>query len=289
MGYQQVLRDTGTNLQVTFYSDEVLTDPDGQTATATITKADGTAIATAAATTRLSTGVYRYGLADQADLNYLTVVWQGTFGGLVQTVTDYVEIVGGFYVSVSEIRAMQNLADTNKFTTAALRAARAWFETKFEEATGVAWVPRYKRVVLNGRGNADLLLPVMRPRVIRSLRVYTSPTAYTAYTAAELADLGVHDYGALTRLYLGTFTAGNRNVIVEVEHGFDYPPPDVKEAALVAIRDKVIGDQTGNRVYAVQTQDGIIRNSTAGDGRPYGIPFCDDVATRRSHVVPGIA
>lgn len=287
---QRVLQGVAATVEVTLFDQDGVATAAAGDVTAEVTRADGTTlVAAGAATTSGGTGVYRLALDadDTANLDLLTVTW--TDDGDDSTHTTTVEIVGGYYVSVADIRAAKNLSDTSKFTNPELIAARRWFEDKFERATGVAWVPRYTRLVVDGTGGYTLPVDVMQIRAVRSVRAYTSVDDYTAYTADELADLGIDTWGQLRRLYLGTFTAGAKNYVLEIEHGYDAPPADVKEAAIVAIRDKLLGDQTGSRVYAVQTEDGIIRNATAGTNTPFGLPFVDEVVAARNHTVPAVA
>lgn len=277
MSYTQVLRDTGTNLTVTFYADAVAVDADG-VVTVTITKTDGTALATDAATTHGSTGQYSFALADQADLDYLTVVWTGVFGGLTQTQTDYVEIVGAYYFTLAELKAQPNMGAK---TAAQLSTARRWFETTFESFTGSSWIPRYKRIRADGTGSNVLVLPDTPIRSLRKVRVYSNTTTYTDYTADELADIDLN-YGIATRRTLGVWARGTTNTVVDYEYGHDYPPEDIKQAGLVAARVFLMGDNVGDRVYSIQTDVGIAFQSTPGKNRPFGIPFADEVANRHA-------
>lgn len=279
----RIQRDTPALLTVTFYVDGTPTND--APVTVGITKADGSVlVAPGAATANPSPGVYAYSLARQAALNHLTVTWTGAN----QTQTTVVEIVGGFYITESELRSRANMADAATFSDAKFLAARQWFEDTFERATGVAWVPRFRRVRIAGNGSG-LLLPDLFPRSLLSVRAYTSATVFTSYTAAELADIDLADSGAATRLHPGSWPYGARNLVMEYEHGADSPPSDVVEAAAVAIRDRLLSKVTGNKVYAVQTSDGIVRSSTPGDRRPFGIPECDAVANARDHTIPAVA
>lgn len=285
----QILRNTGAQLEVTFYADETATAADGAV-TVTVTTAAGTVIATGAATTSPSTGRYRYILDPQTDLDRLTLTWTGTFSGVVQSLTTQAEVVGGFYVALAEIREQPGLDNITRYTTAEMAKARRWFEEKFELYTGVAWVPRYRRERLNGNGRTSLMLPDYDIRTIRSVRAYSNASTFTEYTAAELADITFAESGIVTRATLGSWTSGVNNLIVEYECGRDAPvPSDVREAALVAIRDKLLSDQIGSRQYSVVTELGNVRFVLAGEGRPFGIPFVDQVANERRQFVPAIA
>lgn len=282
MSATRVEQGKSASIDQTFYVDGAAKDADGAV-TVTVTRADGTALVTGAATTKpaATTGVYRYALSPQAALDHLALTYTGTWSGAVLTEVARVQIVGDFYLPTVAIRALPNLSDATKFTEAELRDARTWFEEVFEDYTGVAWVRRFARHTLDGTGTATLLLPDMHPRTIRSVRTYTAAATYTAFTADELAGLVVEGSGLLRR-WSGTFPRGHRNIVVEYEHGLDRPPADVVEAAKVAIRDHLLGTNVGNRQYAVATEAGVVRTSVPGEGRPFGIPDVDAVANRRS-------
>jgi hypothetical protein len=206
--------------------------------------------------------------------------------------TPWVDVpVSPTYVTVEQLRALPNLADTSKFPDAELATAAVWFEVLFEDYTGVAWTPRTATDERHW-GTGDLLiLDHLKPITISALRAYSDATTTVAYTADELADLHLEPSGVIRRNTGGWFSSGYGLVAVDYTHGFDAPPPDVVEAAKVAIRDHLIVDYQANRQYAVSTQDGIVRTSTpdAAAGRPFGIPEVDAVAVRRSHRCPSVA
>src|SRR6266498_3629859 len=133
---ERILRDTGATLGVTFYSGETAQNADGAV-TVTITRDDGTAVVTGAATTNAGTGVYQYVLAPQTNLDLLTAAWSGSFGGVAQKITTRIEVAGGFYVSIPEIRALPGLTSTTSFPTDKLKKARDWFENLAEAYCGV--------------------------------------------------------------------------------------------------------------------------------------------------------
>lgn len=194
------------------------------------------------------------------------------------------------YVTLAELRALPNLDDPTKFSNADLAAAIGWFETLFEDYTGVAWVPRQAVDERHYVGSSDLIiLDHPFPRAVTAVRSYSDATTSTAYTGAELADLRLDDSGILRRVSLGSFTSGYGLVSVDYSHGYASPPADVIEAAKTAIRAHLLDDYQANRQYAVSTEAGIIRTSQPGPDRPFGIPEVDVVANRRNHSVPAIA
>lgn len=276
---QRILRNRKATIgAVSFYDDDE-TALVGTGVTVTITRADGSVLQ--AATAAAGTTAFTFQLPAQADLNLLTAVWSGTFDGVTQSQTTTVEIVGGHYLSLAAIRGLTNMEHHGKFSTEDLRAARDWFETAFEDYTGVAWVPRFARERVSGSGRSSLILPHRPVRSVLSVRTYTDAETYTTYTASELADIATGSIGVVKRVSLGVFAYGSDNLVVEYEHGYDSPPPDVVTAAKYAIRERLIKGYVGNRQYAVQTQEGIVRESTPGEDRPFGIFEADEIANRR--------
>lgn len=239
--------------------------------------------------TKTAVGIYTLTVTVAAAGTW-TYVWTGT--------GDAADIAPGFftvsavtptYVTLTDLRALPNLADTTKFTDTELAAAADWFETLFEDYTGVAWVPR---TVTDERhhGTGDLLiLDHLRPRTVDAVRAYSTATTSVAYTPAELADLRLEPSGVIRRHTLGSFTSAYGLIAVDYTHGHDAPPPDVVEAAKTAIRAHLIDDYQANRQWAVSTEQGIIRTSQPGPDRPFGLPEVDAVANRRSHRCPSVA
>lgn len=228
---------TGT-IDQPFYVGSTLTDADGAV-TVTITRADGSVLATTAATTNVSTGVYRYLLAAQTTLDLLTFTYTGTWGGNVQTETQQVEIVGDFYLSVAECRALDS-----RFSALAVDVAarvRADVEDAIEAEAGVAFVSRFARETLDGRGTTSLLLGHMYPTAVRSLRTYTSATAYTAHTVDDLAAITYAAHGQIGS-WLSTYAYGSRNLVVEYEHGLTSPPPLIRRAARALFKTWMLED-----------------------------------------------
>lgn len=191
------------------------------------------------------------------------------------------------YVSLQALRALPNLAT---FTDDELAQAREWFETTFEDYTGMAFVPRTATERLTA-GCSTLWLKHWPVRSIVAVRSYTSPTVYTAFTADELADLQSDDSGGIKRYSLGYWPA---DVEVEYIHGQEAPPADVRKAALIAIPERLMSDRSGreaDRTYGVATDQGFVRNILAGKDRPFGIAAVDEVSNRyrAKYKLPAIA
>jgi prepilin-type processing-associated H-X9-DG protein len=273
----------------TFTVAGVNTDPTAVTLAVTDPAGAITTYTHPASITKTAVGIYTKTITATAAGTWV-YVWTGT-----DTAAD---IAPGFftvspvtfsYVTLAELRALPNLADTAKFTNAELVAATDWFETLFEDYTGVAWVPRTATDERHsGNGNV-VFLDHLFPRTITAVRSYSDAATSTAYTANELADLRLEPSGAIRRNTLGWFTSAYGLIAVDYTHGWDAPPADVIEAAKVAIRAHLIDDYQANRQFAVSTEAGIIRTSQPGEGRPFGLPEVDAVANRRNHRCPSVA
>lgn len=274
----EILRNTQATLQVTFYSGGTATDADGDVLVTVLGDDAGTVVAGTAVAG--GTGVYTYTLAPQSNLDLLTVSWAGTFGGTVQSVTTNAEITGAHYVSLADIRALRSLSSTATYPDSRLLEVRSWFADRAESFCGVSFVPRHARDVLDGDGTRTIMLSHLRPRVLEDAFV----------DDAEVTDLTDWELYGSGKVYRGdaAFTAGYRNVVIQYEHGYDLPPEDLREAALVAIRYKLLGDQSGipERATTMATEVGTFNLALAGANRPTGIPEVDAVLIGLSKKVP---
>lgn len=201
-------------------------------------------------------------------------------------------IVGGAtrYVTLAQVRTLPNLADAAKFTDAEIESAMDWFETTFEDFTGMAFVPRTATERLTG-GRSTLMLKRWPVRSITAVRSFTTATSSTVFTAAELADLLVDSTGEIKRYSLGYWPT---DVEVEYTHGQASPPADVRKAALVAIQEKLMEDNSGrptDRTYGTATAGVFVRSILPGKDKPFGLASVDEVAVRyrAKYWVPAVA
>ncbi len=241
MDIERILRSTPSTLSVTFYGDSAPTDADGAV-TVTITKPDGTALVTGAATTHGTIGKYTYTLAPQSNLRRLRFDWSGTFGGIATTVTTYAEIVGGFYFTLYEARNFDSViaGDTVKYPDEKLEEARLFVETEFERICQRAFVPRgaYEQITLDDN---TYTLYLENPEI-------TSITSITVEGVSWMAYPFKLDGSRTVRITDGQYFPyspyGAANIKIEYEYGQPAVPPDIKRAALKRMRSIVIG-QTG--------------------------------------------
>jgi hypothetical protein len=278
----RVLVNTPATLSATFYDGETVIDP-GVT-TITVTRADGTAVATGAATAGAGAAARTYTLAAQTRLDHLTATWTAADG--LRKVTTRHEVAGGFYATLPEIRGLDALANVTKYPTAKLEAARIQAEDRFEDATGVAWVPRHRRDVLSGTASTRLLLTRRPPRSLIAVTIDA--------TAANVATFRLYPEGTIERFSGITFpreaSGGGGNVIVEYVHGEDAPPHDLRQAFLVYVRYLIL-DTTSripDRATGITTEFGTIQFASATD-RPTLLPEVDAVLAAYNRRIPGLA
>lgn len=290
---EQVLRGSAATITATFRDqDGDAAEPAGTVTVGIVDETGATVVAAGTATTSAATGVRSYTLtpAATATLRVLVATWtDGT-----QSTTTRTEVVGGYYASVRTIRESDPvLEDSRKYPAAAIVAARRTVEAEFEDYCGVAFVPRYRRVRLNGSGREELVLPDTELRSVRSVREYDTDNNFETYTAGELAAIPENPAGLAVRTDGEIFERGDRNVVVEYEHGYDRPPQDILEAFFLRVRDVLNRSNRGVPDRATTfTSDvgGTYSLLVAGRGGSItGIPDVDVALRRHSRKVPGIA
>src|SRR5438045_3936869 len=176
MGLSRVAVHRAATLTHTWYVGETPTDPTG-TPTYAIVDANGTAVSSGNATVvGSSSGQTTAALAAQNQIRMLTVTWVATVAGGSVTEVEYVEIVSGFYFTLAEGRASDaSLSSTSTYPSADIEARRLEVEVECEEICDRAFIPRYRRLVLDGSGTTDLLLRDAEVRTIRRAAMAASP------------------------------------------------------------------------------------------------------------------
>ena len=273
----------------------VLPDADGEAdqtvdsgVTVTVTRIDGTALATAQAATTTLNGVATYTLtASQtgAGLDWLTATW--TTGGTVRATTVH-EIVGRHWFAPSRLRDVAGVSKAlgsgvGDMTGQALIDARTWIESLIEHATGAAWVPRVQLDELDASGRDEVLLSRIWPRTLRSLTIDG--------TAQTVADFTLTDYGSVRRDSSGPILSANaRGFVALYDHGADAPPSVLVEAAIEAAADRIKNriSTLGNRLTGISGEYGTISYSRIDRDNPTGIPAVDAVIRAHDRRSPGV-
>lgn len=285
MDYTRILKTRADTLEHTFYVGETGTDS-STTVTVAVVDANGTAVTSGNATSA-GAGRYTFALAGQAQTMLLTVTWTGTIAGASVTETSFAEVVAGFFFSLVEGRASDStLADPGKYPTADLIAKRLEVEVECEEICDRAFVPRYLRTTLDGSGTSELMLAgVNDVRSIRSVKMATGVgETFTALTAGQLAKLTVTPDRVLLRTDGDVWLEGRSNVIVELEHGLDVPPADLKRASLTRFRSRLNAARSGvpERALSFTTDVGGTYRLSTPDAYATGLPDVDAAYERYS-------
>lgn len=292
----RIAKTAPATLSHTFVVGETATDPSPATATVTITKADGTAVATDAAATHGATGVFTYDLAGQSALDRYSVAWTADFSGSTVVETGYLEIGGGFFFTLAEARASDtSLSDDTKYPLTQLTKVRLEVEDECEAICDRAFVPRYRRAVLDGTGASDIILTDAAWMAdsrsagdVRSLRSASIAPRYgqTAVdlTTDELAACYVTADGSVRRTDGNTWTEGVGNVVIEYEYGWDAPPTELVQAALTRLRIRLNVAKSGipDRATSFTIADGGTYRLDLPGSWKTGIPEVDAVYSRYS-------
>lgn len=253
----------------------------------------GTVVVTDAIPTNVGTGQYEYTYAVALDAtisNQWKARWNATVNGTaIGPIEEFFEVTeaGDHYFTIAEARAFRNakLADTTKYPTADIEAARDEVEEFIEEIIGYACVPRTRTVTLDGDAATEVFLPDIRVTSITSVTVDG-----TAYDAAVLADLQITDYGSLRRKTLGYFALGWGNVVVTYVHGLAECPGPIKRAALILLYNRLVGSDVSDRALSFTNESGTLQYSTPnGMHRATGIPEVDSILWKYSDHRVGVA
>lgn len=227
---------------------------DPGTVSLTITREDGSVIAAAQPTSGTGVAVRTFNLTAATHTNaldFLTLSWLSASKG---TLTTSVEVCGAFLTSLAELRATNPLNDVVTYPTADLIAYRTLAEAALEWACGVSFAPRYFRLLVDGTGTCDVLLPP-RPLSVASVTVDKSSTsAGTVLTADQLTDLRLYPDG---RVYnpLG-WSAGRKNVEVRGSQGFAQVPPYVGRAVKKLVKRFMMDSPVSDRATSMTNDSG---------------------------------
>ena len=276
-----------------------ITDADGEAdssvdsgVTVTVTRLDGTALATAQAATSTADGVATYTLTAAqtgAGCDLLTAAW--TVSSVVRATT-YHEVVGRHWFAPSALRKITGVekalsSGPGDLSAQRLLDARTWAEQLIEWATGVAWVPRAALDQLTVPYGADrVVLRHRRPRTLRSLTIDG--------TSQTVADWVLEPWGTLRHVNGNAiFSSTAQGVDVLYDHGYDAPPETLVRAAIQAAAFHLFAERTSSTSpRAVSFADGAggtTQFARTDPDNPTGIPDIDAVIRSFNHRVPGIA
>lgn len=302
MSLIRVQKTAAATLARTFYVDETPTDCSGAVAVA-VTRLDGSSVAsgTASHTGATGSGTYTYTLPGGPSspasatwqLDTLQVAWTGNIGGATVTLTDTVEVVGGFFFGLAEARSSDTaISDPVKYPTSALSAARTQVEQECEAICFRAFVPRFRRTTVNGTGRDTVVVPDQDLRALRAASIsYITGGDLQTLTSTDLARTVPGPDGTLTRQFGLPWPYGRGNVLVEYEYGLDMPAEELRQAAMKRLRSVLTAKSSGvpDRVSSYTTQEGATYRVTQPGRRSTGIPDIDAVYMRYAAPPTGFA
>lgn len=265
------------------------TAPSG-TVTVAVVRSDGTAVlASGTATTTVGTAAtVTVPLAQALATDVLTATWSVDGLAVAQTTA---ELVGGVYVSATEVRAMDDsLSNAAKYPTTLIQAARAEVEAMFEDAARRAFVPRFRVDLLTAPGARQIV--VRRPDV-RSVRWAREIRWDGNEYPIDVTDLEVSSSGVVTRWGSAPWPPEPSKVRIGYEYGLASPPADLKRAIVAAIRVRLNTFKTAvpdRAVSFTQIEGGTVQLATPGTyGWITGVPEIDESLKRYKFHTAGIA
>lgn len=263
--------------------------------TCAVTRDDGTVLDAAVVTDATGTGVYQAALTTThtSRLDRLTLTWTGTVTGLgVQVLTQYVDVVGGFYLSVPDMRGFHGLSNLS-FSAEALRAACSAFEDIAERYCGRAFVPRYRSETVRGSGTVRVLLDRHPVRSIVSASAVDLAGVVTpfdvTYWQVDGTGMVVTDGDVLT-----SASYGEANLTIRYIHGEPGPTSELRAMCGVWVARQMLVErsQVPRDALSVTSPDGFSTRYSTPDwaaGRPTGILEVDAVLNGLGRAAPAIA
>ena len=256
--------------------------------TVTVTSDAGTVLQSGTATNAAGTYTFALTTASTVAIDLLTVTW----AAVGETLTQQVEIVGGFYFDLADLRAMNDLSSSTTYPTERLRNARQWIEAVIDQAVDAPFVRRYARDTFNfardpftTTGNIGIDIQPYKAFTLRqqyAKAILSVSVAGVALTAPQLAAVTVDPANRIVRTDGGPWSYGYGVVDVRYEVAvFDVCPADLRDVALQAARWRLIqtDGQSGipSRATSITNDFGNVQLSTPGARKPTGIPDVDVV------------
>lgn len=236
---------------------------------------DGAGTVAVTDTPTIVSGKMQYVLdaADVPKLDTYTATWTGVVGGESQSWTTTFELVGDYLFEISDLRSEDRaFTDAVKYPAARLKQIRVWVEDVIEgdKAAAVAFVPRGRRVVLDGNGNPGLWCPD-----VEISEVYSVKIDGVTLTQSELDEIVVDDCILWMGATRHVWAAGHQNIEVHYVHGKPRCPGPVTRAALMLAREYLVKSDLPGRATASSIGDQWFRLTVAGRDGVTGLPEVD--------------
>jgi hypothetical protein len=241
------------------------------------------------ATNQPAVGVYSVVIPAQSSLNYLTLNWTGSFTGTPVTISSNVEIVGGFYFSLGELRAYEStFSNLTKFPDSVLSDARDQVEAEFEDICHRSFVPRFWREDSVETDPDEDMLWLDKPEPISFITLKQNGQDLLGYytsgylIADKNSPRGVHVIN--TALNLFNYNTMYYPISAEYEYGMKQVPIPIKNKALKRAKQVLLGLKStiDERATTMLLPDiGTVNLATPGErGSETGVPDIDVVLRR---------
>lgn len=287
---ERILRNTSAIISQTFYNGETAVEADSPV-TVVAKKADGTTLFSVTATNDPGVGIYTVVIPPQANLNILTLTWTGTFSSTVVSLESTVEIVGGFYFSIAELRGFDSIfSNIVKYTNDALVNARNQVESEFEDICHRAFVPRFYRETGVITDPDEDMIWLEKPELIKILTFKVNNIDYSSWYGSgyfardKYSPRGIHVYNSALGLFAFNPDYYPDAIVAEYEYGMTQVPLPIKQKALKRARMLLVGQNStiDERALTMSLPDiGTVNLATPGmRGAETGVPDIDVVLRR---------
>jgi len=285
---ERVLRNTAATVSVTFYNGSSPVEADGAV-TVVAKKADGSTLFSTNATNDVAVGKYTTVIPAQTNLNIITMTWIGTFTGTPISLTTQVEIVGGFYFSIGELRAYEStFSNLVKYPDERLATARDQVEAEFEDICHRAFVPRFWRESSVEVDTDEDMLWMEKPEAIRFTTLSQSGQDLISYYNSgylirdKNSPRGIHVINSALNLF--NYDTMYYPISAEYEYGLTTVPIPIKQKALKRAKQFILGQNStiDERAVTMLIPDiGQVNLATPGErGLETGVPDIDVVLRR---------
>lgn len=285
----QIQKGLATPVRLTVFSDGDETDI-GTITIGIVDAAGGEVVAPGTAVTDNGDGTYDFTVPAQTDVGLLTATWTET-GGTGSVFTTAIEVVGAHLFTEDQARNYKTgrMASEAKYSDGAIRSERRRITDWLEKETGVSWIPRFRRLELNGTGGSKVTLfdPVSSIggsggqgatsdiQKVLSVTVNGSPVS-----TSEVKPVGASLYRTSGGIWpRPTTTPGN--VVVELEYGKPHLLDGVDRIALLELRHRLIDSRIPEGATGMTDELGSVSWEAQNNGRPSRIPEVN--AWLRSH------
>lgn len=213
-----------------------------------VAREDGTVLVDDAIAADASGGAYTYTLTagHVAEVDRLKATFTGTIAGVTRSLVEYVDIAGGYYFLLPELRALPQMADAAKYPDIDLERARAEAEDIIDRNCDTSFVERYRREAHPGTGGRVLVVDQWLQRLL---------SVTVDGVIVPVADVKAFPRTIELDRQAGwpASTATTRNVVVRYAAAWDpAPEADLRRLALQIARGRLLSQQrTGVPAQAI--------------------------------------